>query len=1123
LTNEPGLVGAPTAQTSRRAVFLSYASEDADAAQRICAALRAAGIEVWFDQSELRGGDVWDAAIKQQIKACALFLPIISAHTCARAEGYFRLEWKLAVDRSHLMAADKAFLVPVVIDAIRDADARVPDKFREVQWMRSTGSETSPAFVGRVLQLLSSDKQVAAAPSASPGETSAATEAFASASSPAAASASTKTDVSWWSKHARLPVTVRRPIVGRARELDVFRAAFDRMIAGRRQLVLISGEPGIGKTRCAEALADMAQDQGALVLWGRCHEEGGAPSYWPWVQILRAYIDASSLDEVRLHMGTAAQDLAALLPELLDSSQRTHETASEIADSCPARFRAFDAIRRFFHQATQQVPITLILDNLHWADTPSLSLLEFLSQELLSTRLLIVGTYRDAEASRKTPLHRALGGLRRDSDTERMHLAGLSQIAIGEVATRLCDVRLSPSAIELIYQQTDGNPLFAIELITVLVDESAGCEIAAMPAKIPAGVHETIGRRLSRLSERCNELLCVAAVHGRQFTAREIAVAMGEDLQQLLKDLDPAVQAGIIQPNLDVAGGFQFTHALIRETIYEDLPPADRMRLHARAGDALVSVHSAHPELALTRIAHHYYQAASLGTADKAVVYALRAAESAVRVYAYEDALLHYDRAIETLESGGLIHDERLARAYVLKSSALVQLGQVQQSIEVLLEAVNRTRVLGSAGLLVDILMLLALSSRHVEQQHFVPLLERALALLPEVDSTPRAKALATLAFAQRTVADKSRIQPLAEEAVAMASRSCDATARCACYQLAVMALRGNPETLHRRLVLGHEYIAVARSTGRADLLAEAYHWQALNYFESGQLAELEALLEHYDGLSTARFGLHQYQVGAHHVTLALLRGEWGDSERRIEELLEIGTRTRREDADGVYGAQMFALNRDLGRVHTLAPQIKELAASASKRMWEPGLMLICAEIDLLPQASEIFHRLVERNCCAIRRDDMYMTCLVFCAETCCVLADVEGAKSLYPLLRPYARQTANHPTAVCFGAADLYLAMLASTANWQDRAREHFEQALTLNRAMRAWPSVARTLYRYGAFLVTQQADAEQHLGLQQLREAAQLARRLQMTRLVVDIDTLLNAPDGAVALPDDLAAHGV
>ena len=121
---------------SNPAVFLSYASEDAGAAQRICETLRAGGIEVWFDQSELRGGDVWDAAIRRQIKACALFMPIISANSHAREEGYFRLEWKLAVDRSHLMASEKAFLLPVVVDATHDADARVPDKFREVQWTR---------------------------------------------------------------------------------------------------------------------------------------------------------------------------------------------------------------------------------------------------------------------------------------------------------------------------------------------------------------------------------------------------------------------------------------------------------------------------------------------------------------------------------------------------------------------------------------------------------------------------------------------------------------------------------------------------------------------------------------------------------------------------------------------------------------------------------------------------------------------------------------------------------------------------------------------------------------------------------------------------------------------------
>ncbi len=356
-----------------------------------------------------------------------------------------------------------------------------------------------------------------------------------------------------------------------------------------------------------------------------------------------------------------------------------------------------------------------------------------------------------------------------------------------------------------------------------------------------------------------------------------------------------------------------------------------------------------------------------------------------------------------------------------------------------------------------------------------------------------------------------------------MVGRSGDAPTRCACYQLNVMALRGNPQTLRLRLLLGHEHLAAARSTGSADLLAEACHWQALNYFEAGQVEELELLLEQYDSLSAARFGLHQYQAGAHRVTLALLRGEWEGLERRIEGLLEIGTKTRREDADGVYGAQMFALNRDLGRLRTLAPQIRELAASAGTRLWEPGLMLVCAEIGLLTEARGILERLVGENCRGISRDDMYMTCLAFCAETCCALEDAGHAGVLYDLLLPCAGQTANHPTAVCFGAVDLYLAMLACTAGRPDLARGHFEGALVQNRAMRAWPSLARTLFRYGAFLAAQQAGAERGSGLQQLREAEQLARRLGMTSLIADIDALVRAREGDTDFPDDLTAREV
>jgi DNA-binding CsgD family transcriptional regulator len=645
----------------------------------------------------------------------------------------------------------------------------------------------------------------------------------------------------------------------------------------------------------------------------------------------------------------------------------------------------------------------------------------------------------------------------------------------------------------------------------------------AVPARIPAGVRETILRRLRRLSARCNELLGIASVFGRQFTRREICAVASQDMQAVLSGLEPAIQAGLVEMSPAAAGTYQFTHALIRDTLYGELPTTDRLQLHARAGDALVNLHADNLDPVLSRIAHHYHASSALGECEKAIVFALRAAESAVRIYAYEAALVHYGHAIETLESGGLEHDERFARAYVLKGSALKQLGLVPESIDALLEAINRTRLRGSVELLVDVLMLMSQSSSHVAQRHIVRLLERSLALLPVCESPARAKALATHAFVLRTLTHRSGVQELVDEALAMANRCCDDGSRCACYQMAVMALRGDPASLPRRLQLGDEHLAAARSTSNDELLAEAYHWQALNYLEAGQLAALEALLDQYGNLSTARFGLHQYQSGTYRATLALLRGEWEDMEARIERLLEIGNKTRRDDAHGVYGSQMFALNRDLGRLQALAPQVQAIAAAGRGRVWEPGLMLTCCEIGKLEDARRIFEHLADQDFRRIVRDDMYVTCLVFCAETCCALADAERARTLYELLLPYQGQTANHPTAVCFGATDLYLAMLAAAANRPDAAQCHFERAAALNRAMRAWPWLARTLFRHGAFLLAAPSARERGLGEQQLREAEALARRLQMARLMEDIDALLPGSAEAIEYPDALTAREV
>jgi len=347
------------------------------------------------------------------------------------------------------------------------------------------------------------------------------------------------------------------------------------------------------------------------------------------------------------------------------------------------------------------------------------------------------------------------------------------------------------------------------------------------------------------------------------------------------------------------------------------------------------------------------------------------------------------------------------------------------------------------------------------------------------------------------------------DDALNVANRAGDVAARCACYQLAVMALRGRPETLQRRIRLGQEYETMARVAGSTDLLVDAYQWQALNYFESGQVEELEKLLEHYEKLTEGKSALHQYQARAHRVTLALLRGAWTDLEARISELLELGGKTRPDDADGVNGAQMFALNRDLGRLGALVPELRKIAACVNAHVWQPGLMLMWTETGMLAEARRMFEGIAERGFSNIERDDMYVTGLVFCAETCVALGDAERAATLYQLLLPYAGQTANHPTAVCFGAADYYLASLAGTANRPDIAGEHYERAVTLNRAMRAWPALARTLFRYAAFLLSLPTDAERALGRQRLREAGELARRLGMARLATDVDALAGSMD--------------
>tara|TARA_R110002096_G_scaffold20690_2_gene67907 strand:+ start:1569 stop:4526 length:2958 start_codon:yes stop_codon:yes gene_type:complete len=909
--------------------------------------------------------------------------------------------------------------------------------------------------------------------------------------------------------------------VGRGRELAAFSDAFDRMLAGRRQVLTLAGEPGVGKTRLAEAFGDTAENQGAVVLWGRCFEEQGAPPYWPWVQILREFVDASSESELRRLVGSDAQRLVALVPELASVLGIAENNATAPPDAGQARFLAFDAVSRMLRRAAEQVPIVLIIDNAHWSDKPSLALLEHASRELANSRALLVCTYRDTEIGRDNPLLETLGIFGAGNSVARLRLTGLEREAIAALAELVLGKPLSPEIVTEIDQQTDGNPLFVIELLKVLIDESRQAGAEPIEVRVPEGVREAIGRRLSRLSSTVNHLLRVASVFGRHFEEQALVKVAAMDIEAVLAGLDSAAAAGFVEYDT-IRDGRRFTHALIRETLYDEIPTPDRLRLHGLAGDALASFHPEPRQQSLSQIAHHYFEAAPLGHVDKAVDFAIRAGHEAMRLDAYEVALAQYDRVIRLSEQHALDGPER-RQAVLWKSRALLGTGDICNATDILMESIGDGSTIEDAQWLADVATQWAFLQADEMQVRQLPVLRQLLELLPQGDSASRAKVMAALALAERTLGNVSQVHSRVEEAIAMARRADDAPALRHCLRSAMLALAGNPATLETRLALGAEFIARTPAGDNSEWLAQASYQQAFNLLEAGRIDELETLLDNYERLDAAGIGLHEHRTRSFRVMLALLRGEYAGLEAKLEELRETGRKTVRNIAEGVYGAQMFALQRDLGTLEEFVPMIESFAAAPRQKAWTPGLMICLAETGNLDAARREFERLAQNDFRSIPADDLRLTTLIYCAETCCLLGDAEAAGQLIKLLEPHAGTFASHPTVACFGSTDLYLGMLSASSGDRNEAESFFAAAIRANTAARAWPWLARSNYQYGRFLSSSD-DAETRRSAEQfLREAEQLAGDLGMQGLATETGKALRGDCSGDVYPDGLTAREI
>ena len=350
------------------------------------------------------------------------------------------------------------------------------------------------------------------------------------------------------------------------------------------------------------------------MLLGRCWEAGGAPAYWPWLQALRGYVRASDTASLRADLGGGAADIAHVLPELRERLPGIE--ASVPVEPEGARFRLFDATAQFLRKASERRPMVLVLDDLHAADAPSLLLLQFLARELGASRILIVAACRDVDPVPAPALTGTLAQLPREPVTRRLELGGLSEPELAEYVAR---ETTAPVAVPALHEQTGGNPLFAGEIARLLsVDGGFG---------VPQSVRDVIARRLTHLSDACKRALVLASVMGREFSLDALARLDGVSEDAVLDLLDEAIAARVVSDVPAAPGRARFAHVLIRDTLYEGLSAARRMRLHRRTVDELEALYGDEPGPHLAELAHH---AIAARDRERAVRYATLAADRAL-------------------------------------------------------------------------------------------------------------------------------------------------------------------------------------------------------------------------------------------------------------------------------------------------------------------------------------------------------------------------------------------------------------------------------------------------------------------------------------------------------------
>jgi DNA-binding CsgD family transcriptional regulator len=841
-----------------------------------------------------------------------------------------------------------------------------------------------------------------------------------------------------------------RMLVGRVAERAILAGCLRSTLERRRQVVLLAGEPGAGKTRLAEEAIDQARELGLACAVGRANEDEGSPPYWPFLQVFRGLA------------GSTPSELSDVLTG-----------GDGLAGSARERFRLFEVTAEALVAAAGPAGLLIVLDDLQWADAATVRLLAHLATGVTPARLMVVATYRDTEIAGQVPLRTAVAALAREASVTRIRLAGLSEAEVGAQLAAVTGWPVPDSVAAAIHRRTQGNPFFVGELGRLLVSSTDG--------QLPDAVRDAVRDRLTRLSPSCRLLVSAAAVLGSDVDPVALGHATGTDIAAILAALDEAAAAAIL-----TGAPMRFAHDLIRESARLEVPTAERLTLHRRMAEHL----SAHGDAAarVAEIAFHWLESLPMGDVEQALAWAERAADRAMAQLAWEEAAALYRRALHTGEAQGVLAPRYRCRLLLAMAQAQVKSFDLDDARRSLLAAVEIARAADD----VESLAQAALTMEGINDVVWDPisraLCTEVLDTLPTVDSAVRARLLAL----QVTVGgwdhlEESRAR--SAEAVAMAERVGDRHALREALRARQMALSG-PDGAADRLALGDRLIALGRdSDDDAVLWGRLWRFDALA--QLGDLDGAEAEVERIAAVAgRLRSPLAAWHVARCRSAVAAARGRFGSA---LAYGREAEIAAKRAGGQGASQGLLLMVRNQLG---TAGPP--DFEPTEPQHPGRPPFQRAMYASWLLAEGRRDEAHRIYRMLPPAREQPpfVHLSACATMTELAAELDDRETAREMYRLLLPHADLfvCSGAGVVMILGSVRYPLGVAAATIGRLDEAVRHLRAAIDSGERAGMPPMVAQATYQLAKVLARRASPGDRDEAAALAVAAATLADRLGM-----------------------------